>query len=136
MGIVIRDELGVVKASSAQLVKATVSPLVAEAMAVLCGIHLALDSGLCPFQVETDSLSVVNLVIKGCPPLGDVGTVIGDILALLDTLPACSVIFAPRKANVVAHCLARLALSSDFDVFWSDFVPPYAEALVQADVLF
>ena len=71
-----------------------VSPLVAEAMAVLCGIQLALDSDLCPSQVETDSLSVVNFVKNCCSPPADIGTVISDILACL-ILSLLALLFLP-----------------------------------------
>ncbi|KAK2652883.1 hypothetical protein Ddye_012739 [Dipteronia dyeriana] len=37
---------------------------------------------------------------------------------------ANSVIFVPRKANIVVHSLARLALSSKVDNLWLDYVLP------------
>ncbi|KAK3205020.1 hypothetical protein Dsin_019066 [Dipteronia sinensis] len=64
-GVIIRDGSGQVKFAAAQNVKAMWSPLVAEAMAVKRGILMALDSGLMPVQVETDSLQLVKLISNG-----------------------------------------------------------------------
>ncbi|KAK3199817.1 hypothetical protein Dsin_023232 [Dipteronia sinensis] len=59
--------------------KAMFSPLVAEAMAVLRGILLALERSLVPFVIESDALNVVDLIKSGRSPSTDVGTMISDI---------------------------------------------------------
>ncbi|KAK0571615.1 hypothetical protein LWI29_018896 [Acer saccharum] len=86
-GIIIWDNSGAVKASAAQKVSALVSPLVAEAMAVGRGIKIALKEGLVPFQIESDSLQVVNMVLKREPSYADVGTIIDKILLSLSGKP-------------------------------------------------
>ncbi|KAK1565494.1 hypothetical protein Q3G72_028020 [Acer saccharum] len=80
--------MGVVKSAIAQKIEATFSSLVAEAMALRNGILLAVSSGLTLFQIETDSLQVVNLVLRGDPSLVDVGPIIGDILNSYALLPS------------------------------------------------
>ncbi|KAK2641378.1 hypothetical protein Ddye_023141 [Dipteronia dyeriana] len=62
MGLVIRDHHGGVWAASAQRLHASFSPLIAEAMAILCGLDFASDTGLLPVILETDALGKANLV--------------------------------------------------------------------------
>ncbi|KAK3221480.1 hypothetical protein Dsin_008505 [Dipteronia sinensis] len=64
-GVIIRDRCGYVKVSAAQQARATFAPLVEEAMAVWNGVLLAVKLELVLFQIETDSLQVVNLVNSG-----------------------------------------------------------------------
>ncbi|KAK4852010.1 hypothetical protein QYF36_020258 [Acer negundo] len=65
LGIVIRDSFGRVKTVASFKEKAMISPLISEVMAMWRDIVLALDSGLIPFQIDFDSLQVVELVNKG-----------------------------------------------------------------------
>ncbi|KAK0579421.1 hypothetical protein LWI29_026174 [Acer saccharum] len=133
LGIVVRDVFGTVKLACARKLEAMFSPLVAEALAVLDGIHLAVDAGLVPFQIDTDSLIVVNLVNKGDSSSADVGHIIADIVRFLRSLESCSIAFTPRKRNAVAHSLARTALSIASDRCWVDSCPPCVERLVLLD---
>ncbi|KAK3198222.1 hypothetical protein Dsin_021637 [Dipteronia sinensis] len=115
----------------AQQIEACYSPIVAEATAVLREIILAVKTGLVPFVVETDALGVVNLVKAGCSFSNDIGLVINDILAHLREAPGVSLNFVPRKANYVAHSLAKLALESSELRFWMEECPPCVERYVR-----
>ncbi|KAK3199406.1 hypothetical protein Dsin_022821 [Dipteronia sinensis] len=97
-GLVIRDHAGNLMASSAQKVEATFSPQVAEAMAILRGLHFAVDS----------EIEVIVCDIK------DLKSRIGDV----------SVVHISRKANVVAHNLSKLSLLISEDLFWMKSYPP------------
>ncbi|KAK3188491.1 hypothetical protein Dsin_028052 [Dipteronia sinensis] len=94
---------------------------------------LAMEAGLVPFQIETDSLQVVDLVSKGVPSSADVGSIIGEISGFLRSLPRCSICHIPRKGNAAAHTLAKMALSVDSDSCWVDACPPCVERIVQFD---
>ena len=50
-------------------------------MAILCGITLAIETGLTPFVIETSALATVKLIQVGIPSLADVGLIIGEILS-------------------------------------------------------
>ncbi|KAK2646354.1 hypothetical protein Ddye_021549 [Dipteronia dyeriana] len=76
-----------------------VSPLVAEAMAVQRGTQLTVSKNLRPFQIEMDSLQVVNLVNNGVPSSTDVGPVLYDILDSLKLLFGCSISHVPRRPS-------------------------------------
>ncbi|KAK3228251.1 hypothetical protein Dsin_008113 [Dipteronia sinensis] len=61
-------------------------------MAVKRGILLVLDSGLVPFQVETDSLLLVNLISNGnlaAHTLAKMALSIDSDCYWLDDLPPC-----------------------------------------------
>ncbi|KAK1552164.1 hypothetical protein Q3G72_011625 [Acer saccharum] len=105
--------LGDVLASSSQLVMALLCPVVAEALAVYRGLVFARDSGLLPCMIETDAQVVVKIIDSGSVPLSDIGTIISDIVQKLDCHSGCNVIFSSRKANLVAHGLAKLSHSSE-----------------------
>ncbi|KAK2648877.1 hypothetical protein Ddye_016366 [Dipteronia dyeriana] len=111
VGIIIRDSLEDVFASSAQHLEMWVSPAVAEAVATYKGLIFACDSGLLSCTVESDAHVVVIHIAAGSIPLSDIGIIISDIPLLLRCHPGCNVVFASRKSNSAAHYLAKLGPS-------------------------
>ncbi|KAK3222944.1 hypothetical protein Dsin_009969 [Dipteronia sinensis] len=105
-GIVIRDATGSVVASSSQSVIATLSPQVAEAEAILRGLHLARGLGLLLVTIESDAAMVVKWTNKGSHCGADVGLVLDDIVAMSRSLGCGLISFVPQKANQVVHFLA------------------------------
>ncbi|KAK3189303.1 hypothetical protein Dsin_028864 [Dipteronia sinensis] len=110
VGLVIRNHSGVVMAAGLQYINASFSLMIAEAVAVLCGIDLAVEKGMLPIVIETDALSVVNLIRAGCPISSDIGMMIGDVIARLQNIIGSKVVFVSRTANYVAHILSKMAL--------------------------
>ncbi|KAK0601310.1 hypothetical protein LWI29_023054 [Acer saccharum] len=96
-----------------QSFQGVLQPQVAEAVAVLRGLRLALESGLYPALLESDALSVVKMINERVIPCADIGIVLHDILVELGNPCFISVSFVPRLANCVAHNLAKLALGSE-----------------------
>ncbi|KAK3219281.1 hypothetical protein Dsin_013251 [Dipteronia sinensis] len=131
IGIVIRDHEGCVLGCSSLSIVANYSPQVAEATAILRGILFAVDTGLLPAVVESDAKSVVDLIIAVAPPLGNVGTVITDILRLTKHYNI-RVLFTPRCANMVAHILAKVPPVAE-DRFYLEEYPSHVENFVLAD---
>ncbi|KAI9169048.1 hypothetical protein LWI28_006172 [Acer negundo] len=68
--------------------------------------------------VESDSLGVVNLINSGSTHLAELGLVCNDIAKRTDERLVRGVHFVSRKANVVDHTLAKMALSIAHDKFW------------------
>ncbi|KAL5752149.1 hypothetical protein ACOSP7_022325 [Xanthoceras sorbifolium] len=83
LGIILRDHSGSVLAASAQKLAAGYSVSIAEAVAVLKGLQLALDLDLLPSIVETNSLDVVTAINNPSVYLSKVGLVISDIMDVL-----------------------------------------------------
>ncbi|TXG68118.1 hypothetical protein EZV62_009393 [Acer yangbiense] len=81
------------------------------------GIDFTIDSRLVPDVVGSDALVVVDLVNSRRSCLADIGVVIQDICSCLRNARIKGVYFNPMKANVTAHTLAKLALSSKQDRF-------------------
>ncbi|TXG57115.1 hypothetical protein EZV62_018428 [Acer yangbiense] len=131
-GVIIRDHVGSVLASSSQFLAAFFSPMVAEAMAIFRGLEFTRDSSLLPCTVVLDAQVVVRL-INSDVPLSEVGIVVSGIRRLLYCEQGCSVIFAPRLADVVAHQLAKIGVSAVRNSFWMEVVQPEVVPLVLGD---
>ncbi|KAK4840875.1 hypothetical protein QYF36_020169 [Acer negundo] len=91
---------------------------------------------LCLFQIETDSLRLVELIRRGEASSADVGSVIGEIMGSVEALPSWSISHVYRKDNLAAHTLSKLALSLESDYCRSDDFPPCSENCVLFDASF
>ena len=130
-GIVIRNSEGLVMASSSQKLEATFSPQVGEVESIHRG--LARDSGLVPCRIDSDAEVVVGWITSQVCLCSDVGSIISDICVLLKYMHCNSVNFDPRKANQIAHVLAKNGLSCVEDMFWLEDFPPCVSTFVVAD---
>ncbi|KAL5807743.1 hypothetical protein ACOSQ3_028434 [Xanthoceras sorbifolium] len=117
LGIIVQDHSGFVFAASAHKLVAGYSVDIAEALAVLKGLQFALASSFLPANVETDSIAVATTINNPSIYFSEVGLVIFDIVKLLGQCPGSKVLHVPRSVNMVAHTLARFALSLDRDHF-------------------
>ncbi|KAK2665216.1 hypothetical protein Ddye_003790 [Dipteronia dyeriana] len=79
IGVVIRDSGGRVMACLCGNARGFYEPQIAKAKVILRGFLLALETGLYPAILESDDLSVVNLIKAKEIPSLDVGVVIHDI---------------------------------------------------------
>ncbi|KAK3200415.1 hypothetical protein Dsin_023830 [Dipteronia sinensis] len=109
------------------------TPLIAESLAVLRGIQFASEVGHWPCIFETDAQGVVNLITASSVPCADIGLILSDIFALLESFPNYSFAFVPRCGNMAAHCLAKLGLSLVSDCFWLEEFPPCVAPAVAGD---
>ncbi|KAL5787645.1 hypothetical protein ACOSP7_004594 [Xanthoceras sorbifolium] len=112
-----------------------VSIEVAEAMAIRRGILLVVELGISPVGFESDALSLISSIVKGDPPLSDVGLIIVDIIHLVSSLSISHISFASRLCNDVAHGLAKFGLSFSEPLVWIEDAPPCVEALILSESL-
>ncbi|KAK2651128.1 hypothetical protein Ddye_018617 [Dipteronia dyeriana] len=133
IGIIVRDSTGAVMASSSQQVKASYDPHTVESLAIYKGLQFALESGFWNCVLESDAQVVVNLINSNSYVSSDVGVIIQDILGLLVKFTECNVGFVPRRANLTAHCLVKLGLNSETELFWLEEVPPSVLPVVLGD---
>ena len=89
--------------------------------------------GLFPTMIESDALGVVNLVNSDGIILADIGLVIQYIQTRIKRGLVKWVRFVPRKANVVAHNLAKLVLSINQNRIWLECFPPCVELCLLED---
>ncbi|KAK1555565.1 hypothetical protein Q3G72_028291 [Acer saccharum] len=76
---------------------------------------------------------VVNLVLKGGHSSADVGPVVDDILKSCSLIPSWTISHVPKKSNLVAHNLAKKAVSAASYCVWLNRCPPYVENFVLFD---
>ena len=70
------------------------------------------------------------------PIHSEIGNIINDIHILMVQASCSSILFVPRKANQVAHVLAKNSLSCVEDMFWLEEFPPYVDSLIMAECRF
>ncbi|KAL5839914.1 hypothetical protein ACOSQ4_012522 [Xanthoceras sorbifolium] len=134
LGVVISDSKGLVMLSSSRNLDACYSPNIAEAKAILFGMQLAIDSGLLPAVVESDSSSVISLINAKNSIFADISSILADIFDLRDSYLFIRFIFALRNLNMVAHQLAKMALVKDVDFVLLEEVSSSLCFLVQEDI--
>ncbi|KAH7572293.1 hypothetical protein JRO89_XS04G0233800 [Xanthoceras sorbifolium] len=110
-GVVIRDCSGKVLVSYTSLLLGLFSSDIGEALAILLGLHLAIDMGLSTVCVESDAASIVKQLSSRVSSCSDIGLILDDILSLVVNFAALSFSSVRRSANNVAHGLAKVALS-------------------------
>ncbi|KAL5756754.1 hypothetical protein ACOSP7_021184 [Xanthoceras sorbifolium] len=110
IGIVIRDCHGLVMASCAQGLDSLLSPPIAEALAILRCLKLAIETGLLAICVESDAHA-----------------------ELVERTDVASLAFVSRKANQVAHWLAKFGLSFINEFVLLEDCPLCVESLVLDD---
>ncbi|KAK3212813.1 hypothetical protein Dsin_017519 [Dipteronia sinensis] len=130
LGMVIRDDLGMVLAASTQKIRTYFSLPVAEAMTILRGTIFLKNSGLEPIVIESDALGVVQMINSATKVSADIGLIIEDIRDRLHEMSGSRVVFAYRNVNEVAHNLSKMALTIVEDLFWMESYPPCVERFV------
>ncbi|KAL5780466.1 hypothetical protein ACOSQ2_011203 [Xanthoceras sorbifolium] len=110
-GVVIRDYTGKVLVSYTSLLLGLFSSDIGEALAILLGLRLAIDMGLSTVCVESDAASVVKQLSSRVTSCSDIGLILDDILSLVVNFADLSFSSVRRSANIVAHGLAKFALS-------------------------
>ncbi|KAK3188847.1 hypothetical protein Dsin_028408 [Dipteronia sinensis] len=83
----------------------------AEATWILRRMVFAIDSGLLSIVIESGALDVISMINFGTNVSFDISLVVGDIRDCLRHVLGGSISFVSRKANVVAHNLAKYVLS-------------------------
>ena len=119
--------------SSFQEIHTCFSPQVSVEVAWFRGILFVVESDIVSAIVESDVKSEVDLGNLGVIPAPNIGVIIVDIFSLI-SCNSIIVYFVPRKANLVVHSLAMLALSFEEDSSWMESCPPSMEHLVQDNV--
>lgn len=126
--------MGLVSALEVLVKSQGLAPPLAEASAILRGLELAKDFEFSRVVVQSDCLQVVQTIKNGVIPTTELGTILQDIKASTLIFAEFSIIFIPRSCIIVAHNLARFALSVISAVRWSGHVPPCAVRRVLKDL--
>ncbi|KAK1587334.1 hypothetical protein Q3G72_011823 [Acer saccharum] len=91
--------------------------------------------GVEKIEVETYAAIVAEWINSSKVIISDVGLNLDDVKQLLQNLSCSNVKFIPRHANNMAHCLAKLALSSSDNHMWFEDYPSFIRRNLLADCL-
>lgn len=127
LGLIIRNAKGQVMAFATLHREGSPTMAEAEAHAILEGMRFAIESGFFDHLVESDSLSVIQLIKSANLDVvfSGVGILVSDIVDCAGLFNVIDFEFAHTKVNGPAHHLARHGISSSIDLFWMEEVPPF-----------
>ncbi|RYR27173.1 hypothetical protein Ahy_B02g061503 [Arachis hypogaea] len=96
---------------SVMRVKAS-SALVAEAMVVRNALIISKILQMENVIFETDSLTITQ-VVKSRGNIGEIQPILQDIKMLMENSDKCGLTWVPKKDNVLAHFIAKLAATNN-----------------------
>ena len=136
VGIVIRDHHGAVVVALSKKIKAPLAAVEVEAKAMEEAVNFAWDMGICDCLFESDSLSMVNAMLRLIDPPTFIVNVIAGALSQLYKFREVKFSHVVRSGNKIAHTLAQVAKSVSGQNAWVEETPDCIEQLVTQDVLF
>ncbi|GMP71913.1 hypothetical protein CsSME_00030148 [Camellia sinensis var. sinensis] len=137
LGVIARNSLGQVMASLSEQVGLILDVDFVEEKAALRAVRFAHNLGLADVYLDGDSLTVVDaLMAANCTnfELAGFGPLIMEARQILTSFHSFMVSHVRRTGNVVAHRLARLAISSSGLRVWMEEVPTSVASAVHLDV--
>ncbi|KAL5843583.1 hypothetical protein ACOSQ4_009541 [Xanthoceras sorbifolium] len=133
--LVVREDKGDILVVAFRIFAGSVSIEIAEARAILEGLHPAADRNFFPFYIESDALNVINLSKSVSFSFGEVDNLIFDIRSLLGRFSGqVSFLLVPRLCNGVAHEITKRAVHFDLFVIWDINIPLWLLVLAYVDV--
>ena len=134
IGVVIRDNQGLVLASLSQNIPLPHSVVTLETLAACKALEFSLELGFNKAVLEGDSLIVMSALRDPSPSLASFGLLVQDAQWLARSFTCISFQHVGRVGNTVAHNLARHARHvTDFSI-WMEDVPIQVFTAYQADL--
>ena len=134
IGIIIRNEQGLVMAALSQQIPLPASVEMVDVLAARRALVFAKERGFDRVVVEGDSANIITSVNGRLLDLSAMGHVLLDIISLSSCFSFISFQHINREGNCVAHKLARQAANIPFLV-WMESVPPDVFEVYQLDLL-
>lgn len=100
------------------------SVLATKLYALKIGISFAVDASFRPIIIESDSLTVIQLLLQDDPCYAAKGPLVDNIRRVLASFPSYSAHFVPCTVNGVADRLAGFNLGQEDLAFWLSEPPP------------
>jgi ribonuclease HI len=129
----VRDETGSFICAKTRTFNTVVTVLEGEALALLEAIRLAVHHGWDHVAFESDSNTLVHSIAANNTGNSEFSDIVSSIKNMLSLLSNFEVKFVRRQANMVAHALARAAISWASHRFF-DIVPPCIERLMNNEI--
>ena len=134
MGVVIRNENGLIIGAMSKKLPLPLRATEVEAKAVEEGIKLAWDPGLRDIELESDAQVVVGAVAGNDPGPCSIQKVVEGVKCWLKGFKSWSCVHVRRHSNRAAHILAREAFNVTGTVVWVEDTPIVIENQIQIDV--
>uniref|UniRef100_A0A2N9FDK7 Reverse transcriptase domain-containing protein n=1 Tax=Fagus sylvatica TaxID=28930 RepID=A0A2N9FDK7_FAGSY len=123
IGVVIRDNAGMVIATLSQKVRGPQTVEMIEALAARRAIIFAKEVGITDVEFEGDAVNVIRDLSSQVPIHTPYSLIIEDARAILQNLQRSSLSHTRRSGNTVAHALARRASNCNSPLIWMEEVP-------------
>ncbi|BFG38278.1 hypothetical protein CerSpe_245520 [Prunus speciosa] len=133
MAVIVRDSYGCLCGAIAMRATSLFSVLATELYALKICISFAVDASFTPIIIESDSLTVIQLLLQDDPCYTAEGPLVDDIKRLIALFSSYSARFVPRTANGVADHLARFSLGQEDLAFWLSNPPLWLQDCLLAD---
>ncbi|XP_075663127.1 uncharacterized protein LOC142632642 [Castanea sativa] len=132
IGVVVRDENGLVLGSCTKRLSQAYSVMETEAMEAATALVFASELGVRQAILKGDSLAVIKALIETKYPLSPLG--LEDVRMFSQRFDKMLYSHTKREGNFVAHSLARYPISIPDFLVWTEDVPPHVQKFVQADL--
>lgn len=116
--MVVRDSFGNIVLSTSQGFKGVLTPLQAEFRAILMRLEVSYCEGIHVRYVKTNSLLVVQEILKGTTSTSEQHSLIFDIIRFKELCNIFSFKFIRRDANVFVHNIAKAHDLHDYLYVW------------------
>ena len=134
IGVVIRNDAGLVMASLTQEIPMPASVIEVEALAARRALELALELGFNDIILEGDSEILIKSLMNGGSELAHYGHLAADILFLLSHFSKSRLYFVQRQCNRLAHSLARRASTPPLMSVWMEEISPDLTSVFLVDL--
>ncbi|PRQ57228.1 putative ribonuclease H-like domain-containing protein [Rosa chinensis] len=132
MGAVIVSDVGRLMGALSIPLPASIKPAAIEALALWHGLKYCRELGLRNVAVYGDALNVLNGLNVSGWDLSDIGGVLDAVRLMMREFDMVSWKNVKKRSNLVAHKLARSALSLVQAMFCKDEGPPWLHDLIDA----
>jgi hypothetical protein len=109
-------------------------PIIAEAIAARCAMHFGRNLGFESVELEGDAREII-LAIGNSEEADSIhGNLLIETRQMLESLPSWRVSHVRREGNMVAHLLAKFALTQQSQRVWLNSCPSMLVSAVSADI--
>ena len=134
MGVVIRDNKGLVIASCSKVVHQVLGVSVIEAVAATWALSFASDEGMRRAVLEGDSMAVISALREDGKVLVPYGLLLEDAKFLSKQFEELRYSHTKREGDSLAHSLARYAIGIPEFLVWMEDVPSQFYSILQTDL--
>ena len=134
IGVVIRNERGLLMGAMSKKLDLPLGALEMEAKAFEEGIQLAGDLSLRNIVMESDTKMVTDALAGRCSPPSSIQMIIEGFRRWSLNVHAWQVNHVCRMGNFAAHLMARNAKLVNDSIVWVENTPPIIECQVTKDV--